>query len=80
MTDPTPGQAPNTGDSDVRTYSVPGISCDHCKNAIEGEVATVDGVRSVDVDVDGRLVVVAGGSDDAIRAAIDDAGYDVAAG
>ncbi|GEM_PF-394412 len=78
MTDPTPRQAPDA--SDVRTYDVPAISCDHCKHAIESEVATVDGVRSVDVDVDGRLVVVAGGSDDAIRAAIDDAGYDVATG
>jgi copper ion binding protein len=63
--------------SDIRTYSVPGISCEHCKQAIEGEVATVDGVRSVDVHVDSRTVVVAGGADDAIRAAIDDAGYDV---
>ena len=66
--------------SDIHTYSVPGISCDHCKHAIEGEVGTVDGVRSVEVDVEGRTVVVTGGADDAIRAAIDDAGYDIAAG
>lgn len=84
MTEPSTGQhdirTDDTRTDDTRTYSVPGISCDHCKHAIEGEVATVAGVRSVDVDVDGRIVVVAGGADDAIRAAIDDAGYDIAEG
>lgn len=62
-----------------RTYSVPGISCDHCKAAIEGEVAPLEGVASVEVDVDTKTVAVDGeADDDAIRAAIDDAGYDVA--
>ncbi len=62
----------------ARTYSVPGISCDHCKRAIEGEVSTVADVASVDVDIDAKLVTVVGGDDADIRAAIDDAGYDVA--
>jgi copper chaperone len=62
----------------VRTYSVPGISCDHCRHAIETEVATVAGVSTVSVDVEAKLVTVDGGDDGAIRAAIDDAGYDVA--
>lgn len=61
----------------TRTYSVPGISCDHCKRAIETEVAAVDDVTAVDVDVEARTVRVVGGGDDAIRAAIDEAGYDV---
>ena len=65
-------------DTATRTYSVPGISCDHCKRAIESEVSTVDGVVDVAVDVDSKLVTVAGGDDIAIRAAIDEAGYDVA--
>jgi copper chaperone CopZ len=60
------------------TYSVPGISCDHCKQAIESEVSTVDGVVVVDVDVEAKLVTVSGGDDAAIRAAIDEAGYDIA--
>ena len=67
-----------TDDTTTRTYSVPGISCDHCKHAIESEVSTVDGVVVVDVDVDEKLVTVSGGDDAAIRAAIDEAGYDVA--
>jgi copper chaperone len=61
------------------TYAVPGISCDHCKNAIEGEVSQVPGVDSVTVDVAGRTVHVVGDTtDEAIRAAIDEAGYEVA--
>lgn len=62
-----------------KTYSVPGISCGHCKMAIEGEVSEVDGVSSVVVDVDARTVTVDGdASDEAIVAAIDEAGYEVA--
>ena len=62
----------------IRTYSVPGISCDHCKHAIETEVGAVTGVASVEVDVPAKVVTVAGGDDSAIRDAIDTAGYDVA--
>jgi copper chaperone CopZ len=58
-------------------YSVSGISCGHCKAAIEGEVAEVDGVDSVHVDIDAKTVAVDGGDDAAIRAAIADAGYDI---
>jgi len=62
-----------------RTYSVPDISCDHCKHAIEGEVAGVPGVDTVLVDVPSKTVIVDGSAtDEAIRAAIDDAGYAVA--
>ena len=62
------------------TYSVPGVSCDHCRAAITTEAEKVAGVSSVDVDLDAKSVTVAGaGLDDAaIRAAIDEAGYDVA--
>ncbi len=60
------------------TYSVPEISCGHCKSTIESAVADLDGIDSVDVDIDAKTVTVAGGNDDAIVAAIEDAGYDVA--
>ena len=66
-----------TNATSERTYQVSGISCDHCKRAIEGEVATVAGVATVDVDVEHKTVTVVGGDDTAIRRAIDDAGYDV---
>jgi copper chaperone CopZ len=63
--------------STTRTYSVPDISCDHCKRAIEGEVSTVADVTAFYVDVDAKLVTVTGGDDAAIRVAIDEAGYDI---
>jgi copper chaperone len=60
-------------------YSVPGISCEHCRVAITGEVSKVAGVSAVDVDLAARRVTVTGGHDDAsVRDAIDEAGYDVA--
>jgi copper chaperone len=63
----------------VRIYDVPAISCGHCQSAIEAEVATVPGVDSVAVDIAARTVRVEGAaSDEAVRAAIDAAGYDVA--
>ena len=62
----------------IRTYSVPGISCEHCKQAIEAEVGELSAVSSVEVDVASKSVRVEGSaSDDAVRAAIDDAGYSV---
>jgi copper chaperone len=61
-------------------YSVPGISCGHCRTAITGEVTKVAGVSAVDVDLTQKAVTVtgAGFNDDAVRDAIDEAGYDVA--
>jgi len=61
------------------TYSVPGISCGHCKSAIEAEVGGLAEVVSVVVDIDTRTVEVVGSADDAaIRAAIVEAGYEAA--
>jgi copper chaperone len=64
----------------TRIYSVPGISCEHCKHVIEGAVGKLEGIDRVDVDVATKTVRVLGEvNDSAIRAAIDDAGYEVAA-
>ena len=63
----------------TRTFNVEGMSCDHCVHAITGEVSKVTGVSSVDVDLDQKTVTVNGDQfgDDAVRAAIDEAGYTV---
>jgi copper chaperone len=63
------------------TYSVPGMSCEHCKVAVTSEVSTITGVESVDVDLDAKTVTVIGEplDEQAIIAAIDEAGYEVAA-
>jgi len=64
----------------TRTYSVPGISCGHCKAAIEGELDGVDGVESAVVDIDAKTVAVTGEvAEDTVRTAVDEAGYEVAA-
>ena len=67
--------------SQTISYSVPDVSCGHCVAAITSEVATVAGVQSVDVDLDAKTVTVTADPFDApaILAAIDDAGYSVAA-
>ncbi len=67
------------------SYSVPGMSCQHCVNAITTGVGAVPGVEQVAVDLESKTVTVAWtGSDDsttdrAVRAAIDGAGYEIAA-
>lgn len=64
----------------TRIYDVPGISCGHCKAAIEGEVGALAEVVTVTVDVDARTVAVDGdATEDAVRAAVEEAGYEVAA-
>jgi len=66
--------------SDTLTLSVPGMTCGHCEAAVKQEVGGVPGVAAVDVDLDTKDVVVSGtGLDrDAVVAAIDEAGFDVA--
>ena len=76
MTEQTPA---HTGTS--TRYAVERMTCGHCVAAVREEVSSLDGVRSVDVDL------VAGGTsavtvtstaplpEDAVRAAVDEAGY-----
>jgi copper chaperone len=63
------------------TFAVPEISCDHCKNTIEGALNQLDGVSRAEVVVDAKTVTVSfdeGATDvEAIRAAIENEGYDV---
>ena len=42
------------------TYSVPAMTCGHCKNAVNGELRSVAGVETVEVDLDTKLVTVSG--------------------
>lgn len=64
--------------SDSATYRVPGMSCEHCRAAVSEELSAVSGVESVGVDLETKLVTVSGSSldDAALRAAIDEAGYE----
>ncbi len=62
------------------TYTVPDMSCGHCKHAVSSELQQVAGVESVDVDLDTKLVTVRGADldDAALRGAIEEAGYEAA--
>ncbi len=66
--------------SETLSYNVPGVTCEHCRTAITKEVGMIAGVQTVEVDLEQRLVTVRGHgvSDAAARAAIDEAGYDIA--
>jgi copper chaperone len=66
--------------SETVTYSVPGMHCAHCERAVTEELAAVPGVDAVAVDLETKLVVVTGTAldDAALRAAIDEAGYEAA--
>lgn len=65
---------------DETTYSVPGMHCAHCERAVKDQVARVEGVDEVAVDLDAKRVTVRGEhlDDAAVRAAIAEAGYEAA--
>ena len=61
-------------------YTVEGMSCGHCVNSVTEEVGAVAGITDVKVDLESKKVTVKGEVDDAaVRAAIDEAGYEVVA-
>lgn len=63
----------------TREYTVLGMSCEHCVRSVTEEVSEVAGVEDVQVDLPtGRVVVRGEAADDKIRAAVADAGYEVA--
>ena len=71
MTDPA---------AETREYTVEGMTCAHCVRSVREEVGAVPGVQDVAVDLASGRMTVAGEhlEDDAIRAAVDEAGYGVA--
>jgi copper chaperone CopZ len=62
------------------TYTVPGMTCVHCTQAVSAELRRVAGVESVGVTLDTKRVVVRGErlDDRTLRAAIGEAGYEAA--
>ena len=64
--------------AETMTYTVPGMTCDHCTRAVSSELGSVAGVAEVDVDLDTKLVTVTGErlDDQQLRAAIEEAGYE----
>jgi len=62
------------------TYTVEGMTCDHCVRSVRSEVSAVSGVAAVDVDLPTGVVTVSADEpvdDAAVRAAVEEAGYEV---
>lgn len=62
------------------TYTVSGMSCEHCVAAVRAELGKVEGVTGVEVDLDsGRVTVTSDRPLDraAVAAAVDEAGYEL---
>ncbi|MGY1837611.1 heavy-metal-associated domain-containing protein [Blastococcus sp. SYSU DS0510] len=63
------------------TYTVVGMTCGHCVSSVTEEVTQVPGVTDVNVDLaSGGLTVTSDSTvdDDAVRAAVEEAGYQIA--
>jgi copper chaperone len=63
------------------TFTVTGMTCDHCVRAVEAEVGKVAGVASVRVGLASGRVTLRGDrpvDEAAVRAAVEEAGYQVA--
>ena len=61
-------------------FTVTGMTCDHCVRAVTTEVEQVPGVTAVATDLaSGRVRVVSDApvDDGAVRAAVQEAGYEV---
>ena len=64
----------------VAVYSVHGMSCGHCAGAVTRELSAIEGVTGVQVDLEAKKVTVGSDrelSDDEVRAAVDEAGYEL---
>lgn len=62
------------------TYRVEGMTCGHCVSAVSGEIASLPGVQDVGVDLGTGTVTVTSDQPldgDAVRAAVDEAGYEL---
>ncbi|MFF7328675.1 heavy-metal-associated domain-containing protein [Streptomyces sp. NPDC090306] len=73
----------DTAGSVTTVYRVTGMSCGHCEGAVSGELSALPGVSSVKaVASTGEVTVVSAAplDEEAVRAAVDEAGFELAAG
>ncbi|KAF4409420.1 MULTISPECIES: heavy-metal-associated domain-containing protein [Streptomyces] len=62
------------------TYRVTGMTCGHCEKAVSEELSALDGVSSVKAEAAAGLVTVTSAAaldEEAVRAAVDEAGYEL---
>ncbi|MFJ5802759.1 heavy-metal-associated domain-containing protein [Streptomyces decoyicus] len=82
----TPEGSCHSGGTDVQvgevttTYKVTGMTCGHCEGAVTSELGGLAGVSSVQAVAATGLVTVTSKApldEDAVRAAVDEAGYEL---
>lgn len=82
----TPEGSCHSGGTDVQagevttTYKVTGMTCGHCEGAVSSELGELAGVGSVQAVAATGLVTVTSKApldEDAVRAAVDEAGYEL---
>ena len=56
---------------------IEGMMCMHCVGRVEKALKAVEGVESVDVSLEEKSAVVTGGREEALKAAVAEAGYEV---
>ena len=64
------------------TFTVTGMTCDHCVASVTEEISEIDGVTAVTVDLPtGAVTVTSTGPVDkaAVRTAVEEAGYTLVA-
>ena len=62
-------------------YTVTGMTCEHCVRAVTAELSALPGVDTVRVDLGTGAVTVTSAAplaDEQVRAAVDEAGYELA--
>ena len=65
----------------TNTYTVTGMTCDHCVGAVRTEVGQIPGVTDVQVELSTGAVTVTSDEPidvETIRASVDEAGYELA--
>jgi copper chaperone CopZ len=65
----------------TNTYTVTGMTCSHCVQAVTGEILSLPGVEDVRIDLASGAVTVTSTAplaDNDVRAAVDEAGYELA--
>ncbi|MBM0229930.1 heavy-metal-associated domain-containing protein [Micromonospora sp. ATA51] len=67
----------------TQTYAITGMTCEHCVRAVTGELSALPGVEEVQVDLTTGTATVTSAAPlpvESVRAAVDEAGYELAGG
>lgn len=66
--------------SSTATYTVSGMTCSHCVSSVTEEVTGIPGVTDVQVDLASGAVTITSEApveESAVKAAVDEAGYEL---